>query len=63
MDADVRTALAKLGIESAEKIAQLNADVQLEIAKMSAGAARYAADSAERAAYISGMSTFIAGLL
>tara|TARA_R100000773_G_scaffold10203_1_gene9450 strand:- start:9179 stop:11035 length:1857 start_codon:yes stop_codon:yes gene_type:complete len=63
MDADVRTALAKLGIESAEKIAQLNADVQLEIAKMSAGASRYAADSAERAAYISGMSTFIAGLL
>tara|TARA_R100000329_G_scaffold31627_2_gene29249 strand:- start:2676 stop:4550 length:1875 start_codon:yes stop_codon:yes gene_type:complete len=63
MDADVRTALAKLGIESAEKIAQLNADVQLEIAKMSAGAARYAADSAERAAWISGMSTFIAGLL
>ena len=63
MDADVKTALAKLGIESAEKIAQLNADVQLEIAKMSAGAARYAADSAERAAWISGMSTFIAGLL
>ena len=63
MDADLVTALKKLDITSNEKISQLNADVQLAIANMETGARKYAADSNERSAWISGMSTFIASLL
>jgi hypothetical protein len=63
MEADVRQELARLGIDSAEKIAQLNADTQLAIANLNASAARYAADSEERAAIIGAVGTIVAGVI
>jgi len=59
MEADVRQELARLGIDSAEKIAQLNADTQLAIGNLNAQAARYAADSKERAAVIGAVGAIV----
>ncbi len=61
MELDVKTKLAELGYETQEKIAQLNTDTQLAIANLNASAARYAADSKERAAIIGAIATIVAG--
>ena len=63
MELDVKTKLAELGYETQEKIAQLNADTQLAIANLNASAARYAADSKERAAIIGAIGTIVAGAI
>jgi len=62
MELDVKTKLAELGFDTQEKIAQLNADTQLAISNLNASAARYAADSKERAAMISAVATIISGV-
>ena len=62
MELDVKQKLAELGFETQEKIAQLDADTQLAIANLNASAARYAADSKERAAYVGAIATIISGV-
>ncbi len=51
--------LARLGIDSAEKIAQLNADTQLAIQNLNVQASKYAADSKERAAVIGAVGAIV----
>ena len=62
MELDVKQKLAELGFDTQEKIAQLNADTQLAISNLNASAARYAADSKERAAMIGAVATIISGV-
>ena len=62
MELDVKQKLAELGFETQEKIAQLNADTQMAIANLNASAAKYAADSKERAAYVGAIATIISGV-
>ncbi|MAG59642.1 hypothetical protein CMO96_02520, partial [Candidatus Woesebacteria bacterium] len=63
MELDVKTKLAELGYDTQEKIATLNADTQLAISNLNASAAKYAADSKERAGFIGAIGTIIAAIV
>jgi len=63
MDVRLRTELAKLGIDSEEKLAALSRAQQMSLAEMNAQIAKEAQDSAQSNAIIGGIATIVAAWL